>query len=207
MKKLILTAFMALFVVSQANAAFIQGVTGEDMAGINVIVTYDNGTTDAAMFMAGNAGEGLAISLDGWSLMLSGDSFGEYDAVADEYYGVWAFINNTAMAITSLYIDLSPMGFVFDTEYGDASLNGSGAGRELVSNNPTLEVIYTSQYMDELYTGVTLSSAMGVLVGDGSSLLFMTDTDKVVDTPAPASLAFIVLALAGLGARARKLAA
>jgi hypothetical protein len=201
MKKLILTAMLALFVSSQANAGFIQGVTGEDMAGIVVTVTYEDGSTSTSSFIAGVAGEGSALSIDGWSLSLIGDSFGEYDDVTDTLYGVWTLTNLGFSTIVSLFVDLSPVDFVFDTEYGNESANGSGSGRELVSTDDSAEVTYGSLYMDELYSTLTIS---GLSVATGETFSFMTDTDKV---PAPAGLAFIALVLAGLGARARKLAA
>ena len=51
MKKLILAGILAFF-ACQANAGFVQGVTGEDMVGMEVTATFANGATETTTWGA-----------------------------------------------------------------------------------------------------------------------------------------------------------
>lgn len=202
MKKCLLVGFLALF-ASQVNAAFIEGVTGADMAGMTVTAEFSNGSSETLVWSAMGTEAGGAIS-PGWGVMLSGDSFGQYDPGTNTYYGLWVISNATNFDIVELTLNGLAAGVVFDTEYGDVSANGSGAGREMVASNPLTFAVYAQQYMDELFSTMILANRTGVLVEAGLRAAFMTDTDLVVtETPVPAPAGMALLAL-GLLAMARK---
>lgn len=197
MKKYFLAIAAAIVVSFQANAAYIQGVTGADMVGIEVTVELDSGQgilTESATWFASSATEGMAVGASDWILSLDGDSFGEYDDVNDILYGAFTFISY-AYDVISITIEALDAGFVFDTEYGDASANGSGAGREFVSTSDSAVASYSDAVEDELFGTLTITGDFDF----DTVYVFLTDTDAVVDSvPAPAGLALLGLALAGM---------
>ena len=138
--------------------------------------------------------------------MLSGDSFGEYDPGTNTFYGLWIISNSTVFDIVELTLNGVNAGVVFDTEFGDASANGSGPGREMVGSSPMLVATYTQNYLDELFSIMTLMSLDGTVVGAGMRSAFMTDTDMIepdMPVPAPAGMALVALGLL-LSARKRQ---
>mgnify|MGYP000038273667 CR=1 FL=1 len=196
MKKL-LTAFglLTMLLSSQVQAGFIKTVTGEDMAGIEITVTYQDTTAETVVWTPSFPGEGIASGTF-FSLYEQGDTLGGLDD-QNNLFGVWTFHINKA--VESLFIDTSSTKIVFDTLFGDASANGSGAGREFTYDDQVhdpVRAVFSGLYMDELYTGLTIS---GPGLVDGFQ--FMIDTDEV---PAPTTLSILLLALGGLVARRLK---
>lgn len=202
MKKLLALGFLSLFIGSQANASFIKTVTGSDMAGIEVTVTFeDDGSMESGIWAATGAMMGEASNTSsgqGWGLMESGDTLGGLTVLGDPStaFGIWSLYNWTGRTISSLFIDTAGTNVVFDTEFFDVSANGSGAGREFTYDNSstTVTALFSGLYMDELYTGLTIA---GPGLVDGFE--FMIDTD--VKVSAPATLSLMLLALGGLVAR------
>ena len=204
MKKYLLAGLFTLF-ASQSNAAFIEGVTGADMAGMTVTAEFSDGSTDTLMWNAMGTDMGGALSPE-WGVMLSGDSFGEYDPGTNTFYGLWIISNSTVFDIVELTLNGVNAGVVFDTEFGDASANGSGPGREMVGSSPMLVATYTQNYLDELFSIMTLMSLDGTVVGAGMRSAFMTDTDMIepdMPVPAPTGMALVALGLL-LSARKRQ---
>lgn len=198
MKKFIFAGLLALF-ASQANAGFIQGVTGEDMAGMEVTATFADGSSETVTWAALTTGAGAATGLLPWAVMLDGDSFGQYDSSTNTLFGEFVISNFFDFDMVSLSFNALVAGFVFDTEFFDASANGSGDGRELVSSNANVFAVYSNNYMDELFGTMTLLSTSQVVVAAGSVESFLTDTDQVSEeVPAPAGFAMIALALMGM---------
>jgi hypothetical protein len=206
MKKFLLLGFLSMFGASQAHAGFIQAVTGADMAGIEVTVTYEDLTTDTQIWTASPIDlpffeeDGLALG-DDWSLYESGDTLGELTD-AGVLTGVWTFLRQSGYAqeISSIFIDTSATNVVFDTEFFDFSANGSGAGREFTydDTNTYVDAVFSGLYMDELYTGLTISGS-GLVDG----FTFMIDTD-LVEVSAPATASILMLSLLGLVMNARR---
>lgn len=201
MKKCLLTVMLALC-VSQANAAFIEGVTGADMADMQITAEFANGSSETLTWgpMGSDGVTGGAVSAV-WGVVLSGDSFGQIDTSTNTFYGRWVINNTGNVDIVELTLNGMNAGVVFDTEYGDASANGSGAGREMVADSPAVVALYSQNYIDELYSVMSLISRSGVLVGAGSRTAFMTDTDLIATSstvPAPAGLALLAIGLLGV---------
>jgi hypothetical protein len=191
MKKLLGLGFAAAMFASQAQAAFIWNVTGSDMAGIEVTATYADTSTETITWasLGGNAG---GVSGSGWSLSVDGDTI--IPNAATPAVGAWNLISQN-QSLVSLFIDLGTA-FVFDTEFGDASANGSGAGREFIDflGNGT-SWAFSGPMQDELYSGLTLTTI------SGGQTYFGVDTDAV---PTPATLSLMGLALLGLVAGTRR---
>ena len=196
MKKLILAGILAFF-ACQANAGFVQGVTGADMAGMEVTATFADGSTETATWGVIAPGAGGAFGLIPWGVLLDGDSFGDFDPVTGDLFGGFLMMNFYDFDMVSLSFNALAAGFVFDTAYFDASANGSGPGRELVSSNADVFAVYSDNYMDELFGTMTLLSSSQVVVASGEMQVFLTDTDQI-SVPAPAGFAMIALALMGM---------
>ncbi|TPV53833.1 hypothetical protein FJ444_20095 [Aestuariibacter sp. GS-14] len=198
MKKFILAGLLAFF-ACQANAGFIQGVTGEDMVGVEVTATFADGASETATWAAITTGAGGAFGILPWGVLLDGDSFGEYDPLTDTLYGGFLMMNFYDFDMVSLSFSALSAGFVFDTAFFDASANGSGSGRELAASNPDVFAVYSDNYMDELYGTMTLLSSSQVVLASGEMGVFLTDTDQISEeVPAPAGFAMIALALMGM---------
>lgn len=200
MRKFIIAMAMTLFASFQANASYVQGVTGADMVGISVTVEFANGSSESAIWQALSTTAGGAFGASDWALLLDGDSFGEYDSVSNTYYGLFSFFNGP-FDVVGITIDILSEGFVFDTAYGDASANGSGAGREFVSSDPQATVSYSSLVEDELYGTMEISA----FIAGNNGLGFLTDTDAMADgeVPAPAGLLLVAFGLLALRATRR----
>lgn len=196
MKKFILAGILAFF-ASQANAGFVEGVTGEDMVGMDVTATFADGSSETVTWDSLLPGAGGVMGLLNWSVTLDGDSFGEYDPVSNTLFGEFVVFNFFDFDMVSLTFEGLAAGFVFDTAYGDASANGSGSGREMVSSNADVFAVYSDNYMDELFGTMTLLSSTQSVVDAASTMSFLTDTDQI-SVPAPAGLAMIALALMGM---------
>lgn len=193
MKKLLALSFFSMLVASQANAAFIKTVEGDDMAGIEVTAVFSDSSSETVVWAS------LGGSLGGvggtqWSLFVDGDT--QIPNAATPTIGAWNLINQN-QNLVSLFIDLGT-NFVFDIEFGDASANGSGAGRAFLdfSGNGTTAV-FSGLVQDELYTGLTLTTIAP------DQTYFGVDTDMVT-VPAPATLSIFALSLLGLAVRSRR---
>lgn len=190
MKKLLLLGFLSMFGASQAHAGFISIVDGADMAGIEVTATFSDASTETLTWAALTADSG-GVSGTAWSLEQVGETFGELGPLG--VLGAWTLTNDNS-ALVSLFINLLPASFVFDTEFGDASANGSGNGREFVSGTP-IGYTFDGLMQDELYTGLTLSN---ITAGETQ---FLIDTDLV---SAPATISILMLSLLGLVMNSRR---
>lgn len=190
MKKFLLLGFLSMFGMSQANAGFISVVTGADMAGIEVTATYSDASTQTLTWEALTADSG-GVTGTGWSLDQVGETFGELGMSG--VIGAWTVTNDNA-ELVSLFVNLLPGKFVFDTAFGDASRNGSGNGREFVSSAP-IGYNFSGLMQDELYTGLTLNDI------SAGQTQFLIDTDLV---SAPATISIMALSLFGLIMNARR---
>lgn len=199
MKKYLLLCFITLFISSNAQASFVQGVTGADMAGIQVEVEFADGSSDAGIWFAMSPTAGGYIN-GSWGIRLDGDSHGVLDNANNILSGMFVLVNNGNIDIMSLTLRALSAGFVFDTHTDDIMLNGSGTGMGMYSPNPTALASYTEFYMDELY-GTMMISSTRALAEAGSRVAFVTDLDAIgvtQEVPAPAGIALSLLMLGAM---------
>ena len=194
MKKFLLLGFLSMFGASHANAGFIPVITGADMTGIEVTASFTGGVTETFTWAALTADSG-GVTGTGWSLSQVGETFGEFDTVNNVLVGAWTLTNNSA-TLDSLFINLLS-GFVFDTEFGDASANGSGSGREFGLGQVAITSAFGGFVQDELYSTLALTN---IAAGDTQ---FVIDTDAVT-VSAPATASIVLLSLLGLAMNSRR---
>jgi hypothetical protein len=208
MRKFILAGLMAFFMCNQANAGFISLVTGADMIGMEVTVTFEDNSTETLvweMFTADDSvpySEGFSggVEGDGWYLMQAGDTIGDY---VNGPLGLWTLGNESAQGIISIFVNALAGNVVFDILYRDDSANGSNTGHpfETISMDP-IGASFGSNYMDELYGTMLLSNRGDEILSAGSRAIFVVDTD-IIDVPAPET-GFLMLLLAGLATACRR---
>ncbi|MFT6989704.1 MAG: hypothetical protein ACJASL_001677 [Paraglaciecola sp.] len=218
MKKFLLISFLSMFIGSQAQAGFISLVTGADMGGIKVTGNQANGSSFSAFWVAtgANSGEATVLKRNGnfWTLSQVGDSIvdGNPDPLAPT--GFWT-LTTVGINLTSLVIEGTFGGIVFDTLFGNANVNGSGDGREFstdsVGTNGQENVFagFTDPYMGQpdLFSTMTLTGTNGRnndrLINAGTTINFAIDTDAVV-VSAPATASILMLSILGLVMNARR---
>jgi len=206
MKKLIFACLISLFACAQAQAGFISQVTGADMVGMEVTVTFENNTTETLVwdvftqdasvpFLEGYSG---GVSGNGWSVIQAGDTISEY---VNSPLGLWTITNSSDQGIISIFFNGLAGNVVFDILFGDASANGSEEGRPFLSASGNINASFGSNYMDELYGTMLLSNNGGLIVAEGARELFIVDTDIITvdaDVSAPTTLGISLFALCGL---------
>jgi hypothetical protein len=219
MKKFLLLGFLSMFGASQAHAGFVNITTGADMAGLQVTATFSSGFTETLTWQVVSAGNGLTDTINletqiggvtgsGWSLNQQGDSQGNTDTngtptdfTDDTIYGLWTLTNSSALTLQSVIISTLGTDVVFDSEFVDNLLNGSGIGREFTPELMTSGAtgIYSDPIQDELFSTLTINLDLA----GGSSLEFLADTD-VTTVPVPATLSLLLLGLGGLVIRRKQ---
>jgi hypothetical protein len=217
-KKLILVSFLTMLISNSANAGFISIVTGADMAGMEVTVTYESGETETEIWMMTNLGNGLTDTLDletakggvtgeGFSLSQQGNSLGNLDnngtpgiSTDDVFYGLWTLKNFSGEAINRLFINALAGNVVFDILLDTGAANGSKTGRAFEAQTTGLVAVYSNQYIDELYGAMTVDLSLA----SGDTLIYFADTDLIaVSTPTTFSL--FLLTIIGIAARRKKI--
>lgn len=170
-----------------------------DMEGISVTAYFSDTSQETLIWSAITATTG-GVQGSVWSLMLDGLTFGDYDPISGEIYGLWTLTNEKSpQKIVGLTIDAGIKGFYFDVVNGTTSSTpGSEAGREFAANDDTVTVAYGDSFSAPDLFG-TLSIAWGVDQGlsAGEQLLFLTDTDKA-EVPEPSILFTFALGLLAL---------
>lgn len=221
MNKQLMLGTLLLSITSFSQAAPITfstiNVTGADMAGLEVIASFQGGGSESFIWSVlsttlGSSGndiidhEGFSggVSGTGWSLTQQGYSLGEIDS--GNIYGAWSFIDNSLAGISQLQINTNGSGIYFDTvTFGDISedLNGSGQGRPVIGFIGNTEYTdfsfsYGDHLIDEIYGSLTLTFG-----SPGTSFQFLADTDAA-NVPEPAALFLFGSGLLGLGISRKK---
>jgi hypothetical protein len=185
--------------ISQAN--LIQNITGADMDGIKVTLTYGNGATSSQIWAANGAQSGIVSSYNGngkgWSLTQNGDTIGENDPSV--LPGYWT-LTSVGRNIKSLLIEGLYGNIVFDNLFGNANVNGSGAGREFTYTDNSVTAAFSDQYDNQadLYGSMLLTGTIGsndYLLRSNTSMQFLIDTDEV---PEPSTIFILMSGLLGL---------
>lgn len=185
-------ALLTTSLVSQASViSFDTSITGADMAGMEVVATFADGSTESVIWGAigvtpGNTGnavvdaEGLSGGVfgTGWSLVQQGYSLGNYNN--GNAYGAWNF--SDSVGLTQLQINSNGSDIVFDTQYipdlaSDA--NGSGQGRAAMGfQGNVLYNGFTASYTDQVFQEI-YSSLILTLDNPGDDFSFWADTDRM----------------------------
>lgn len=212
LKKLMVGAVLLSASLS-SQAGIISSITGADMTGISVTATFADFTSETLLWnpistTLGTSGnniidhEGFSGGVFGtdWSLIQQGYTLGEYDG--SNTYGAWSFTDNktSGSEITSIVIDASNTGIIFDTEFiSDLSLdtNGSSQGRAVtgilatIDNSALFTGSYSNNYQEELFSTLTID-----FISPGTSFQFLADTDVATVSEPATALVFITGLLA-----------
>lgn len=205
-----------------ANANIVDLITGADMAGMEVTVTFADGSEDSATWVTtstaasdpetfeGFAGEAMGI---GWTLQQQGRTQGgicggEPGCPQDDLLGLWTMTNDQdGQAITDVTIDAIAGNILFDRFLEVEGTAGSSFGRSFFPEDASVTGSYIgSQFSDpalinpDLFTTLTISWGEGALAS-GQSLRFFADTDRLV--PVPATVLLLLAGMLGLGVRSR----
>ena len=221
MKKLLAFGFISLLMASHVHAGFISIITGADMAGMNVTITYENNTTESLVWEVISVGNGLTdtigletakggVSGIGFTLFQQGNSLGNSDdngtgdLTDDIYYGLWTLTNTSSLTITNLFIDALAGNIVFDAIFDIDASNGSDKGRPFMSLTGGFAAQYSNNFFeDELFGAMSVNLD---LLG-GQELLYFADTDAVtssVPVNAPSTISIFMLSLFGFAMNARR---
>jgi hypothetical protein len=222
-KKLLATAALVLAAHTASAAVIVTDsiVTGADMAGVEVTVSFydttiENGTW-AVLTNTPNGDPNPTIALEGFSggasnnrfnITQQGNTLGNIDDFGN-LYGLWELANAlNSSPIRSVIIDGTNAQIAFDTIFDTEETPNSSTGRAYVSNGDIGTATYSNLVdanFDDLYYTLRIDFAPGEL-GLGESFVFMADTDKlgsVQGVNAPATLLMTMLGFAAF-IRARK---
>jgi len=176
-----------------------------DMEGISVTAYFSDTSQETLYWSALTATTG-GVQSSLWSLTLDGLTFGDYDPITGNIYGLWTLTNEKSpQKIVGLTIDAGIKGFYFDVVNGTTSSTpGSEAGREFAASDDTVTVAYGDSFSFPDLFG-TLSIAWGVDQGLSAreQLFFLTDTDKA-EVPEPSTLFTFALGFLALTSLRKK---
>lgn len=181
-------------------------ITGADMAGMEVTVTFEDLSTDTAVWETTSTdgsvafGEGFAGAAAGssWSLYQQGFTFG--NNVGGTPLGLWSFTNFSASPTIMGFTVNAITGFtLFDIVEDVEVTPGSQLGRAFLTelDDSLYTVSYGNQLADDLFGSLTVGFTEGLEAG--SVVQFFIDTDGFV--PSPGTLALLATGLIFAGSR------
>jgi len=193
------------------------GTYGDDMAGMEVRVTFADGTSDSAVWQVIGPDSGMAAG-DGWSLSVIGGS----TYPNSSHWTPWIFASDTA--ITSLSLDVGSGDFVFDatrtyaSDPPGTSTPHSQSGWPFTYADPLSELWFDSATVatytnavalpgadpvGDLYRTLTLDFDLGGWSGP-MAFTFEADTDTVSPVPEPATFLLMGSGLAAVAGWRRR---
>ena len=178
-------------------------VISPDMVGIEVTAFFGGnaGAQDTQIWSMFSSTLG-GVSTSAWSLMLDGNTFGDFDSSTNTLYGEWV-LNNVSVAdgIIGLRINTGIIDVYFDI-LSDVHTPGSEAGRPFAASDGSATAIFSDVYN----SSPDLRGVMDVTdftLNVGETLVFLTDTDKV-EVPEPATMFTFALGLIALTSLRKK---
>jgi len=180
-------------------------VEAVDMDGITVTAFFADNSQETQIWSA------LTSTIAGvdngdWSLMLEGNTFGDFDQATNTLYGLWTLTNIAVnQDIVGLTIDAGIEGFYFDILSGTLlSTPGSEAGREFVASDDTVTATFDDVFSEpDLYGTLNIAWNPNNTLATGQALSFLTDTDKA-EIPEPSTMFSFALGLIALTSLRRK---
>jgi hypothetical protein len=188
LKKLLVgSVLLSTSLVSQAG--IIDTMNGAQLQGISVTALFGDGASEQFSWVATNLDSGGVIGT-GWSLSLSGSTFGEIDntdPLNPVTFGGWELVNDTVGAgIVGLSIDAGIAGVYFDTLDDAEYTAGSNVGRFFAEETGNATATYADSFSNIDLFG-TLNIEWSQAIGVNSETVFLTDTDiATVSEPATA---------------------
>jgi len=170
------------------------------MAGIEVTAFFADGNSEQLTWAASDAVSG-GVTGTGWSLSLSGETFGDFDNSTNTLFGEWNLVNDsTVSAITDLSINAGIAGVYFDDLDTIEYTAGSDVGRPFASSDDTTVATFSGLFSaPDLFE--TLNIAWTNSLTAGSSYSFLTDTDKATVSEPATALVFLTGLLALVNVR------
>ena len=171
-------------------------VTSADMAGIEITAVFGDGSQDTQVWSVFSSTLG-GVSTSSWSLMLDGNTFGDFDSSTGTFYGLWVLENlSVADGIVGLTVNAGIADFYFDILPGTAtSTQGSEAGRPFDSNAGSDIATFSDFYSSPDLFGIM--EIAGFTLDVSEQLQFLTDTDRA-EIPEPSTMFTFALGLIAL---------
>lgn len=177
-------------------------VSSADMAGIEITAFFGDGTQDTQVWSAFSSTLG-GVSTSTWSLMLDGNTFGDFDGSTGTFYGLWTLSNlSVSDGIVGLTVNAGIADFYFDILPGTAtSTPGSEAGRPFAANDSAAVASFSDVYSSPDLFGIMDITGFNLDVSE--QLLFLTDTDRA-EVPEPSTMFTFALGLIALTSLRKK---
>ncbi|WP_077342121.1 hypothetical protein [Pseudocolwellia agarivorans] len=187
LKKLIVgSVLLSTSLFSQAG--IISNINGADMSGIQVTAMFGNGSSETLTWAATGATSG-GVTGAGWSLSLTGDTFGDYNGASNMFVGDWVLSNDSlSIGIVGLEVNAGIAGVYFDDADSIEYTAGSNVGRPFASSSTDVSASFTNVFSaPDLFGTMNIDWKPTTFLDLGQKLTFLTDTDKsVVSEPATA---------------------
>ena len=177
-------------------------VNSVDMEGIEITAFFGDGTQETQVWSALSSTLG-GVSTSSWSLLLDGNTFGDYDSSTDTFYGDWILSNlSVANGIVGLTVNAGIADMFFDIIPGTAtSTPGSEAGRPFAASDELAIATFTDEYSAPDLFGTMAITGFNLISGE--QLVFLTDTDSA-EVPEPSTMFTFALGLIALTSLRKK---
>ncbi len=199
MLKQLLVGSVLLSTSLVSQAGIIDTMNAAELEGMSVTALFGDGTSEQFTWAATDAVSG-GVTGTGWSLSLSGSTFGEIDNVTDPVnpviLGGWELVNASVDAgIVGLSLNAALANAYFDIFDEAEYTEGSNAGRYFAEQTGDATATYDDAFSNiDLFGIMNISWSQAIAVN--SETVFLTDTDKAVVSEPATALVFLTGLLA-----------